>query len=85
MEHRVRGRRGERQSRWRSVHVVLADKGLHHLRVKGFTALSLFPVLVHRFHICRLQTSCFSLLLSSPSELFRNGGCLCMMSGTVGP
>lgn len=30
-------------------------------------------MLVPQFHICRLQTSCFSLLLNSPSDQFRNG------------
>lgn len=46
--------------------MVPADKGLHYLRVKGFTALLLIPSVRHQFHTCRLQTSCFSLLHNSP-------------------
>lgn len=53
----------KRQSRWRSVNVVLVDKVLHYLRVKGFTAQPLIPGVRASVHHLRIGNK---LLLTAP-------------------
>lgn len=83
----MRGRRrGERQRRWKSVHGVLAFKGLHYLRVKGFAALLLIPSV--SASVPHLQIA-NKLLLTAPQLPLRPVQewrvSQCMTSGSVGP
>lgn len=65
--------------------MVLADKGLHHLRVKGFTALSLIPSA--SASVPHLQIA-NKLLLTAPQLPLRTVQewrvSLCIVSATVG-